>query len=237
MLQRLDKLISSQGTLSRSRVKALIRDGAVRINGVTAVSPEQRADADVDEITVNGRVLTYSRYVYIMLNKPAGVVSASSDSRAETVIDLVPLELKRRGLFPAGRLDRDTTGFVLITDDGDFAHRILSPSNHIYKTYEARLAVRLGRDAAELVSSGITLSDGTVCMPADVRVLEDTDTPLVQISICEGRYHQIKRMFAAAGNSVTALKRTAMGALELDGSLKEGECRLLSKNEVELIAK
>ena len=237
MLQRIDKIISSQGTLSRSRVKALIRDGAVRINGVTAVSPEQRADADVDEITVSGRTLTYSRYVYIMLNKPAGVVSASSDSRVETVIDLVPGELKRRGLFPAGRLDKDTTGFVLITDDGDFAHRILSPSNHIFKTYEARLAGRLGRDAAELVSSGITLSDGTVCMPADVRILEDTDTPLVRISICEGRYHQIKRMFAAAGNSVTALKRTAMGALELDGSLKEGECRLLSKNEVELITK
>ena len=172
-----------------------------------------------------------------MLNKPKGVVSATNDRSQKTVIDLVPDEFRKRNLFPAGRLDMTTTGFVLITDDGDFAHRILSPKNHIEKTYEARLAEKVSDEQLETVADGIVLKDGTECLPAKLRVLEDGDNPLVEIKICEGKYHQIKRMFAAAGNGVVELKRVKMGELPLDDTLPEGQCRKLSEAEVALIEK
>ncbi|HAS38705.1 MAG TPA: 16S rRNA pseudouridine(516) synthase, partial [Ruminococcaceae bacterium] len=153
------------------------------------------------------------------------------------VIDLVPDEFKRRNLFPAGRLDITTTGFVLITDDGDYAHRILSPKNHIEKTYEARLAEAVTDEQLKTVAEGIVLKDGTKCLPAKLRVIEGGDNPLVEIKICEGKYHQIKRMFAAAGNGAIGLKRTKMGGVSLDENLPEGECRVLSPDEVQLIEK
>ena len=138
-MERLDKIIASQGKYSRSEVKKLVKAGLVTLNGSVVRSSDVKCDADTDEIAVDGKVLGYKKHIYIMLNKPKGVVSATEDATQETVIDLVPKELKRQGLFPAGRLDGDTTGFVLITDDGDFAHRILSPKNHIMKTYHATL--------------------------------------------------------------------------------------------------
>ncbi|MEE0982349.1 MAG: 16S rRNA pseudouridine(516) synthase, partial [Acutalibacteraceae bacterium] len=176
------------------------------------------------------------KFVYLMLNKPKGVVSATNDRSQKTVVDLVPDELKKRNLFPAGRLDMTTTGFVLITDDGDFAHRILSPKNHIEKTYEARLAESVTEEQLRMVADGIVLKDGTECLPAKLKILEGGDNPLVEIKICEGKYHQIKRMFAAAGNGVIELKRTKMGNLSLDEDLAEGECRRLNEAEVALIA-
>lgn len=237
MLQRLDKLIASQGRFSRREVQELIKNGAVKVNGITVRDRGAKSDDEKDIICVNGEQLDFQRFVYIMLNKPKGVVSATNDKNEKTVIDLVPKEFKGRNLFPAGRLDITTTGFVLVTDDGDFAHRILSPKNHIEKTYEARLAESVTEGQLEAVRNGIELKDGTKCLPAKVTVLADGEKPVVEIKICEGKYHQIKRMFAAAGNGVIELKRTQMGGLTLDLSLKEGECRLLDAHEVQKIEK
>lgn len=237
MLQRLDKLIASQGRFSRREVQELIKNGAVKVNGITVRDRGAKSDDEKDIICVNGEQLDFQRFVYIMLNKPKGVVSATNDKNEKTVIDLVPKEFKGRNLFPAGRLDITTTGFVLVTDDGDFAHRILSPKNHIEKTYEARLAESVTEGQLEAVRNGIGLKDGTKCLPAKVTVLADGEKPFVEIKICEGKYHQIKRMFAAAGNGVIELKRTQMGKLTLDPSLKEGECRLLDAHEVQKIEK
>lgn len=237
MLQRLDKLIASQGRFSRREVQELIKNGAVKVNGITVRDRGAKSDDEKDIICVNGEQLDFQRFVYIMLNKPKGVVSATNDKNEKTVIDLVPKEFKGRNLFPAGRLDITTTGFVLVTDDGDFAHRILSPKNHIEKTYEARLAESVAEGQLEAVRNGIGLKDGTKCLPAKVTVLADGEKPLVEIKICEGKYHQIKRMFAAAGNGVIELKRTQMGGLTLDPNLKEGECRLLDAHEVQKIEK
>lgn len=237
MLQRLDKLIASQGRFSRREVQELIKNGAVKVNGITVRDRGAKSDDEKDIICVNGEQLDFQRFVYIMLNKPKGVVSATNDKNEKTVIDLVPKEFKGRNLFPAGRLDITTTGFVLVTDDGDFAHRILSPKNHIEKTYEARLAESVTEGQLEAVRNGIELKDGTKCLPAKVTVLADGEKPLVEIKICEGKYHQIKRMFAAAGNGVIELKRTKMGGLTLDPSLKEGDCRLLDAHEVQKIEK
>ncbi len=237
MLQRLDKLIASQGRFSRREVQELIKSGAVKVNGITVRDRGAKSDDEKDIICVNGEQLDFQRFVYIMLNKPKGVVSATNDKNEKTVIDLVPKEFKGRNLFPAGRLDITTTGFVLVTDDGDFAHRILSPKNHIEKTYEARLAESVTEGQLEAVRNGIELKDGTKCLPAKVTVLADGEKPLVEIKICEGKYHQIKRMFAAAGNGVIELKRTQMGGLTLDPNLKEGECRLLDVHEVQKIEK
>lgn len=235
MKLRLDKLISSQGFYNRKQAQQLIKDGFVKVDGITVRDRGFHIDPKISSVTVKGEEFRIEQYVYLMLNKPKGVVSATNDARVRTVIDLVPEKYKNRNLFPAGRLDITTTGFVLITDDGDFAHRILSPKNHIEKTYEVRLAEAVTEKQLREVADGITLGDGTECMPAKLRVIEDSDNPLVEIKICEGKYHQIKRMFAAAGNGVIELKRTKMGALELDGKLPEGECRKLTEAEVLLI--
>lgn len=236
-MERLDKIIANSGTLSRKEVHRLIKSGAVSVNGIITKDRGFCIDPENAEIKINGEAVSLEKYVYIMLNKPEGVVSATKDPTEKTVVDLVPPEFKKKNLFPAGRLDRNTTGFVLITDNGDFAHKILSPKNHIEKTYEARLAESIDNGSLQKVAEGITLGDGTECLPAKVRVLEDSENPLVEIKICEGKYHQIKRMFAAVGNAVIELKRVKMGELSLDESLLPGECKILSKSEVELISK
>lgn len=236
-MERLDKIIANSGTLSRKEVHRLIKAGSVSVNGITTKDRGFCIDPETALITINGQSVSLEKYVYIMLNKPEGVVSATKDPTEKTVVDLVPAEFKKKNLFPAGRLDRNTTGFVLITDNGDFAHKILSPKNHIEKTYEARLAEKIDDESLAKVAQGITLGDGTECLPAKVRVLEDGDNPLVEIKICEGKYHQIKRMFAAVGNAVIELKRVKMGELPLDEDLAPGECKVLSKEEVELIKK
>lgn len=237
MLQRLDKIIASRTLYSRREVQDLIKKGLVKVNGISVRDRGAKIDDETDSVSVNGETLKNERFVYLMLNKPKGVVSATNDPKTKTVIDLVPDEYRGRNLFPAGRLDITTTGFVLITDDGDFAHRILSPKNHIEKTYEARLAEGVSERQLDEVARGITLKDGTECLPAKLCVLEQGENPLVEIKICEGKYHQIKRMFAAAGNGVIELKRTKMGGLPLDSSLNEGECRPLTPKEVELVEK
>lgn len=235
--ERLDKLIASQGLLTRSEVKVMIKKGMVAVNGVVSKDGGLKVSYD-DLITVNGEALSQQRFTYIMLNKPKGVVSASEDKRDKTVVDILPDKLKRKNLFPAGRLDKDTTGFSLITDDGDFAHRILSPSRHVKKTYLARVSGRVDVEKAmNAFKEGVVLSDGTVLLSAELELLEDTETPLFRVVIKEGKYHQIKRMFQTLGVSVIELKRISIGGLALDEALEEGEARLISRDELLLIQK
>lgn len=234
-MERLDKILSSALKISRADVKKLMKKQSVTVNGVQVKSREMKIDPDTDEIRLNGRDVVYQKNIYLMMNKPEGVISASNDRSQETVVDLVPEEYRRDGLFPAGRLDADTTGFVLITDDGDFAHRILSPKNHVEKTYHARLAQRLSDGDIERFLSGIELKDGTLCLEARLRVIEDGETPLVEVVIHEGKYHQVKRMFAALGNRVVQLRRIKIGGLSLDSTLAQGECREITREEIRLI--
>ena len=235
-MERLDKIIASQGKYSRSEVKKLVKAGRVTLDGTVVKSSDVKADEGAD-IRIDGVSLNYKKHIYIMLNKPQGVISATEDRTQKTVLDLVPKELFRNGLFPAGRLDGDTTGFVLITDDGDFAHRILSPKNHIMKTYHATLRDPLSEEDIVRFREGLTLGDGTECLEAHVRVLESGERTIAEIKICEGKYHQVKRMFASIGNKVVALRRVKMGELELDSSLPEGQCREITDEEIDLLLK
>lgn len=236
MTERLDKIVASQGKLSRSDVKKMVKDGRITVNGATVKKADIKVDAEKSTIAIDGKALNYKKHIYIMLNKPQGVISASNDKTQKTVVDLVPPELYREGLFPAGRLDGDTRGFVLITDDGDFAHRILSPKNHIMKTYHAVLKAPLNKSDIAAFQNGIELADGTLCLEAEVKMLE-SELPTAEVKICEGKYHQVKRMFAALGNKVLDLRRVKMGELLLDENLKEGECREISQEELKLIEK
>lgn len=230
-MERLDKLLCSQSTCTRSEAGRTIRSGRVTVDGAVCRDPAKKIDPAAVTIAVDGRPLNYAAHVYLMLNKPAGVLCVSRDPKAQTVIDLLPEEYRRRGLFPAGRLDKDTHGLTLITDDGELAHAMLSPRRHVYKRYLARLDKPLSDEAAAAFRAGPTLADGTRCRPAGVTVLEEGDEPLVAVAICEGKFHQIKRMFLAVGCTVIWLKRAAMGGLELDETLPEGACRPLSEKE------
>lgn len=232
--ERIDKWIASTTTLSRKEVKALLRQKRVTVNGVTVTDGGFQTDVEQDAVAVDGVPFSIKPHIYIMLNKPTGIVSASRSQKDKTVVDLVPPQLQRNGLFPAGRLDKDTTGFVLITDDGDFAHRILSPKNHIQKTYIAHLEKPISPTEIAILKQGVVLRDGTQLLPASVDVIGE-DMQTVQIRICEGKYHQIKRMLAAVGNRVTALRRTHMGALPLDTALPPGACREITPEELNKI--
>ena len=233
-MERLDKIISVSMGVTRSRAKQLIRSAQVKVGTEIVTDPSVKAAPE--QVSCSERQVVYKKHIYIMMNKPAGVVSASEDARERTVTDLVPEKLYRKGLFPAGRLDKDTLGFVLLTDDGDFAHRILSPKNHILKTYEAVLDKPVGEREIQRFKDGVILGDGSRCLSALLEVAPD-NARRVRIKICEGKYHQIKRMFAAQGVYVEELCRTAMGALALDGALAPGECRELSEDELSLILK
>lgn len=234
-LKRLDKLIALNCNVSRKEARTLIKDAAVTVNGRCVLRAEELVDVETDDIAVKGYNFTAKEHIYIMLNKPQGVISATNDPRKETVIDIIPPELKRRSLFPCGRLDRDTTGLLIITDDGALAHRIMSPSHHVYKTYEAVLKEPISASDAALLESGITLADGTECLPAKVKAFTFGGAPAAEIKIKEGKYHQVKRMFAALGNHVEHLRRTRIGALRLDPDLAEGDCRELTTEELALV--
>lgn len=225
---RLDKYISGQGVCPRSGVRKMAADGRILVNGAVVKKVSDQVDPERDTITVDGAEVCFRNHLYLMLNKPEGVVSATEDRTHKTVLDLVPEELRRPGLFPAGRLDADTTGFVLLTDDGLFAHRILSPRSHVRKTYAAELAWPVTAATVRMLREGIVLRDGMETLPAEV---EQTGECSLQIRIIEGKYHEVKRMCAAAGNRVTSLKRTAIGGLKLDPLLPAGACRELTREE------
>ena len=230
--ERLDKVLAAQSTWSRKDVKELIRKGQVTVNGLLARQADQKIHWDRDQVEVGGTPLILRRHLYLMMNKPAGVVSAARDENCPTVVDLVPPELRRQGLFPAGRLDKDTTGLVIITDDGELAHRILAPKSHVPKVYLARLDSFLTTEMAEGFSKGIPLGEDGTTLPAELVAL---DLDLAQVTLREGMYHQIKRMFAFYGAKVMELQRVSMGALALDKNLAPGQCRELSPLEAELL--
>ncbi len=233
--ERLDKIIAAQGRLSRKEVKKLIQKKLVSVNHQTVTDPGFKLDPQIDPIEVQGTPLHYQAKLYIMLHKPAGIVSASRDHSAKTVLDLLPPDLRRKKLFPAGRLDKDTTGLMLITDDGDFAHNILSPRKHVTKTYEATLDQPLTDAIVEAFARGITLADGECCLPAQLYALDPDRPERVGVQIKEGKYHQIKRMFHVFHREVLTLKRVQIGNLALDPALREGECRMLAPEEVQRI--
>ena len=230
-MQRLDKLIASQGTRSRSETVRLIRSGQVTVNGAVCRDPSAKYDETTCVVMVAGQPLCYRQYVYIMMNKPAGILCVSRDPKVPTVVDLLPDEMKRKNLFPAGRLDKDTVGLVLLTDDGDLAHRILAPKREILKRYQVRLDAPLSEEHCRAFAEGITLADGTRCRPAELLIVENGEQPLAEVRITEGRYHQIKRMFGVLDRGVVWLKRLSIGKLELDPSLEEGESRFLTDRE------
>lgn len=234
--QRLDKAIAMQGSLSRSEVKTLIRKGAVTVNGQVVKNADFGVDFDSDSVAVQGKELSLRTHIYLMLNKPKGVVSASEDKHLPTVVDLVPKELWRKGLFPAGRLDKDTTGFVLITDDGEFAHDILSPKKHISKTYHALVNGEITEEMIDGFAKGVTIGEDFTLPASLKRISSDEQGSWGEVILKEGMYHQIKRMFGAYGLKVLELKRVQMGKLPLDPNLEEGKCRELTAEELQLVS-
>lgn len=227
--QRLDKFLSNQCAVSRTQIKEKIRKGLVSVNGKTQTDSAYQVNTDIDTVMLDGKPVKYKKFIYIMMNKPQGVLSASSDKRQKTVLDLIPENMYRAGLFPVGRLDKNTTGLLLITDDGEFAHNCISPKKEIEKCYIAELDAELPPDIAEKFAGGIVLADGTVCKPA---VLNPLGKTTAEIKITEGKYHQIKRMFGILGLGVNRLHRKSIGALSLPESLEKGECTELEPDNL-----
>ena len=227
--ERLDKLIASTGRWSRREVKTLVREGRVLVDGRIAGSAEEKYDAESCRIAVNGEELVLRRYTYVMLHKPAGVLSATEDGRGRTVLVLLTPELRKIGVFPVGRLDKDTEGLLLLTDDGELAHALLSPKKHVDKVYYARVSGRLTPEDCAAFEAGMTLGDGLECLPAGLELLSPQEA---LVTLREGKFHQVKRMLAACGKPVTYLKRLSMGPLRLDEALAPGAFRPLSEGEV-----
>lgn len=232
MAERIDKIVADMQNCTRSQARTMIRRGEVTVGGAVIRDIGCKVDPQTVEICLCGRVLRPGP-CYIMMNKPAGVISASRSDRERTVIDLLPEDLRRRGLFPAGRLDKDTTGFMILTDDGAFAHRILSPHRHVEKEYEALLDHPASDGDIQIFAQGMKLQDGTQFEPGRL-ILDQTRMKAIVI-IREGQYHQVKRMFRFVGNHVCALRRLRIGGLYLDDTLAPGEAREMTSEEVRMV--
>lgn len=234
-MMRLDRLVSSQiYGISRADVKKLCLKKKVMVNGKLMARSDAKVSVD-DEIFIDGKRLVYREHVYIMLNKPQGVVCSTKDGESKTVLELVPQELMREGLFPAGRLDKDTEGFVLITDDGELSHRMLSPKSHVPKTYFVRLEKPWEESYGEIMAAGMTIDGDNgreKCLPAEFKG-SDSDPYECTLILHEGKFHQVKRMFGTLGNKVIFLKRTAIGDMQLDTNLALGECLEIMHKDVE----
>ncbi len=227
-ITRLDKLIADCTNCTRKDAKTLLASGKVKVNGVATKKADTKVNS-ADIVEVDGRVLTTNKYVYILLNKPMGYVCATQDREHRTVIELLPQELARKGLFPVGRLDKDTTGMLIITDDGDFAHEVLSPANHLPKTYIAKLDTPITQQMMDGFASGIQLKDEKQCKPAKL-IAHDEKT--AEVTITEGMYHQIKRMFGCYGAKVLELERVAIGGLYMPSDIELGTARVLTEAEI-----
>lgn len=232
--QRLDKLLAIELNITRSESKQLLKSKRVAVNGVTVTAADTKC-SDSDSVTVDGNRLSARQFVYIMMHKPVGVISASDGKGERSVLDLLPAAMRRKGLFPAGRLDKDTTGFVLLTDDGAFAHRMLSPRRHVAKVYTATLDKPFDDAVRADFERGMTLGDETL-LPASLEAI-DGDFTKARVVLHQGIYHQVRRMFQKHGITVTALHRDAIGALALDETLQVGEARYLTAEELLLIQK
>lgn len=227
---RLDKYLADMGCGTRTEVKKLIHDKKVSVNEEIVKSPECKIDTEADHVSVDGKDLSYEVFEYYMLNKPQGVVSATEDKRDKTVLDLI-VSKKRKDLFPVGRLDKDTEGFLLITNDGELAHNLLSPKKHVDKTYYVELAEVVSEEDIENLEHGVDIGEGGLTLPAEIRNLSQ-DRKSLYITIREGKFHQVKRMFHAVKNEVLFLKRLSMGSLVLDETLKPGDYRVLTQEEI-----
>lgn len=228
-LERLDKVIAAMGYLSRREVKELARRGRIVVDGAPALSPDIKVDPATSRIEVDGSVLGYTQHTYLLLHKPAGLLTATEDSRQKTVMDLLPQEYRRRDLFPVGRLDKDTEGLLLLTNDGELNHRLTSPKYHVDKTYYAKVEGTLSAKDVEAFARGISLKDFT-CLPAKLEILSPSECI---VTVGEGKFHQVKRMLASCGTPVTYLKRLTMGPLRLDDTLSAGSFRELTGEEAE----
>lgn len=232
---RLDKYLCDMQCGTRSEIKELIRKGHVTVNGEVIKKPETKVDDSTDKVLLDGNPVKYVEYEYYMLNKPQGVLSAARDPKAKTVVDLIT-EKNRKDLFPVGRLDKDTEGLLIITNDGQLTHNLLSPKKHIPKTYYAITDGIIEDDAIELFKCGLTLSDGTVCKSASLNILERKEgKTYLELTIYEGKFHQVKRMTEAVGATVIYLKRLSMGDLLLDENLKLSEYRKLTEKELAIL--
>jgi len=228
-LMRLDKLLSECGLASRKEIKQMIKCGRVCVDGAVAVSPEQKLDPEQSTVTLDGEAIRYSRFHYYMMNKPAGILSATDDGKQRTVLDIVTPEMKKMGLFPVGRLDKDTTGLLLLTDDGEFAHRVISPKSEIVKVYHAVTDGAVNSADVLAFKERLVLGDGTKCLPAELTPLEDGSC---LVHVMEGKYHQVKRMLASRGKPVVKLNRLSIGGLSLDSALNQGDFRELTAQEL-----
>lgn len=229
---RLDKFISEQTEYTRSQIKVMVKKGEVAVDGVTAKDPGMKITAGKNIVTVLSKTIGFSEHTYVLLNKPAGYVSSTDEKDGRTVMELVPENLRKKGMFPAGRLDKDSLGALLITDDGELAHRMLSPSRHIPKVYIVKLDRPFESKYINIFKSGVELSSGEKCLPARVKPVENCDK-LAFVELCEGKYHQVKRMFASVGNHVEVLMRVSLGGLVLPEKLAFGECMELLHKDVE----
>jgi len=237
---RIDKLLAHMGLGTRSEIKKAVKFGKVNVDGQVVKDSGLIVNPDVAEVVFDGEPVVYRDVVYFMLNKPQGVISATEDGRERTVIDLLEPQDRLREPFPVGRLDKDTVGLLLLTNDGQLAHELLSPRKHVAKTYEALVLGNVGEEDKHLFTAGVTLDDGYVTMPADLQIngieqRENETFSTISLTIMEGKFHQVKRMFEAVGKKVVYLKRVSMGPLKLDESLPEGSYRELSDEEVELL--
>ncbi|WP_214727605.1 pseudouridine synthase [Exiguobacterium sp. s168] len=232
---RLDKLLSNMGAGSRKEVKLLLKAGAIQVDGEIVRDPKQHVDVESQQVLMYGEPVTYQKYIYLMMNKPPGVISATEDKRDETVIDLLFEDVTYFKPFPVGRLDKDTEGLLLLTNDGAFNHALMSPKKHVEKTYYAEVTGVLTQEDVEAIAAGVTLEDGYQAKPGKLVILSTTETDsTLELTITEGKFHQVKRMMLALGKEVTFLKRRSIGRLELDPALALGDYRELTPDELSL---
>ncbi len=232
---RIDKLLANRGYGSRKEVKKLLKSGVVKINEVTVKDGSTHFKPSEDSVTIHGEVIEYREFIYLMLNKPPGVISATEDPAHETVIDLLEVDDAVYNPFPVGRLDKDTEGLLLITNDGGLSHQLLSPKKHVPKTYFAVIEGDVTEDDSKAFKEGVVLDDGYKTMPAELVIIKNGILSDIEITIMEGKFHQVKRMFEAVGKRVVYLKRIKMGSLELDETLSLGEYRELTEEELSLL--
>ncbi|MBZ4645309.1 MAG: rRNA pseudouridine516 synthase [Petroclostridium sp.] len=230
--QRLDKVLANSGFGTRKEIKQMVKAGQVVVDGKVVKDSGMHINPDKNEVIVNGKKLEYKQFIYLMMNKPAGVVSATWDNKFKTVVDIVPDEYRYFNIFPVGRLDRDTEGLLLLTNDGQLAHDLLSPRKHVPKTYYAEIEGKVTEEDGMAFAQGVILDDGYKTLPAQLVILKSDKQSQIELTIVEGKFHQVKRMFEAVGKKVKYLKRIKMGFLELDQVLELGQCRELTDEEL-----
>ena len=228
---RLDKMLSDCQVASRRELKSILKNGEVTVNGEVVKNGAVHISPETDDVYYKGRKVVYEKYIYLLMNKPAGYISATEDKYQKTVLDIIPDEFKGYNLFPAGRLDIDTEGMLILTNDGDTAHKMLSPKKHVEKEYFARVEGTLADDDITAFENGLDLGDFT-SLPSKLCIVSSGDVSEAKITICEGKFHQVKRMFEKVGKTVIYLKRIRMGSLYLDDNLDLGECKKLDNEEI-----